>query len=97
MRARGLVISVLAAVALGYGFGAANHGGTADAAPAKPVTTASAKPATTGLTAWRHNLRAEGFTRLSRNPFPKHGECWAVIPDGDTAVVVCRDGYAATS
>jgi hypothetical protein len=49
------------------------------------------------LADWRAVLKGDGWTRMAPNPFPKHGECWAIMPDGDTAVVVCRDGFTAVS
>jgi hypothetical protein len=106
MRARGVVVSVLAAVALGYGIGGQSSA-SADAKPV-PATAAAAavaakpKPKTKPvammpLAEWRAVLKGDGWTRMAPNPFPKHGECWAIMPDGDTAVVVCRDGFTAVS
>jgi hypothetical protein len=106
MRARGVVVSVLAAVALGYGIGGQSSA-SADAKPV-PATAAAAavaakpKPKTKPvammpLAEWRAVLKSDGWTRMAPNPFPKHGECWAIMPDGDTAVVVCRDGFTAVS
>jgi hypothetical protein len=106
MRARGVVVSVLAAVALGYGIGGQSSA-SADAKPV-PATAAAAavaakpkpkpKPvAIMPLADWRAVLKGDGWTRMAPNPFPKHGECWAIMPDGDTAVVVCRDGFTAVS
>jgi hypothetical protein len=108
MRARGVVVSVLAAVALGYGIGGQSSA-SADAKPvpataaaaavaAKPKPKTKPKPvAIMPLAEWRAVLKSDGWTRMAPNPFPKHGECWAIMPDGDTAVVVCRDGFTAVS
>ena len=62
-----------------------------------PAAPADAGHKVMSTSKWRKNLKAEGFEKMPKGVIKKHGECWYIAPDGDTAVVVCRDGYVTTS